>query len=107
MAHVNRALVVELLSDGSLSYREIARRAACSDFSVRAIARSIDANGDDADRTPEPLTPRDWFAIAGILAFLRRHLVLEPALSAAGRCDVDEKARAALACGSWDRQFPF
>ena len=36
---VNRALVEELLADESLSYKEIARQADCSDWSVRSIDR--------------------------------------------------------------------
>lgn len=39
MKPVNRALVEELLLDEALSYREVARRAGCSDWSVRAIDR--------------------------------------------------------------------
>jgi hypothetical protein len=52
MRPVNRAIVEELLADETLSYKEIARRASCSDFSVRTIAREL--SGD-----PRPMkTPR-------------------------------------------------
>jgi hypothetical protein len=64
-ARVNHALVEELLDDPDLSYREIARRANCSDFSVRTIAREYLAR-DDTTTEAEPLTPRDWFIVAGI-----------------------------------------
>lgn len=53
---VDRDLIEALLADGSLSYREIARRADCSDYAVRAISRQL--NGD-----PRPMKsarrPRD------------------------------------------------
>jgi len=45
MKPVNHALVEQLLADETLSYKEIARRASCSDFSVRTIARKL--SGDD------------------------------------------------------------
>lgn len=45
MKPVDHALVEQLLADETLSYKEIARRAACSDFSVRTIARKL--SGDD------------------------------------------------------------
>jgi hypothetical protein len=45
MKPVNHALVERLLADETLSYKEIARRASCSDFSVRTIARKL--SGDD------------------------------------------------------------
>jgi hypothetical protein len=68
---VDRNLVTNLLQDGSLSYREIARRASCSDWSVRAIAREIDAGysgGTTDDATPdEPLTPLEWLVFGGIV----------------------------------------
>jgi len=41
MSVVDRDLVTRLLEDDSLSFREIARRANCSDWSVRAIARDL------------------------------------------------------------------
>jgi hypothetical protein len=71
-ARVNRALVAELLEDPTLSYREISRRANCSDFSVRAIARGL-ASDDSYDRDAatigaEPLTLRDWGVGIGILS---------------------------------------
>jgi hypothetical protein len=46
---VDRALVEELLADESLSYREIARRAGCSEWSVRRIDRDL---ADAADAEP-------------------------------------------------------
>lgn len=64
-ARVNRVLVEDLLDDPALSYREIARRANCSDFSVRTIARDYLAR-DDVTTEAEPLSPRDWFIVAGI-----------------------------------------
>jgi hypothetical protein len=64
-ARVNHALVEELLDDPDLSYREIARRANCSDFSVRAISREYLMRNDTA-ADAEPLTLRDWFIVAGI-----------------------------------------
>jgi hypothetical protein len=62
---VNRALVKELLDDPDLSYREISRRANCSDYSVRSIAREYLARNDAAG-SGEPLTPRDWCIFTGI-----------------------------------------
>jgi hypothetical protein len=83
--HVNRAYVARLLEDDSLSYREIARRASCSDYSVRAIAAQLrDGCGSmtepppqrrvrparDPDDYPEieyePLSGTAWAVIAGI-----------------------------------------
>ena len=65
-ARVDRDLVRRLLQDDCLSYREIARRAQCSDFSVRAIARSFEADVTGEAPT-EPLTLRDWWALGGVL----------------------------------------
>lgn len=62
---VNRALVEQLLDDPDLSYREIGRRANCSDFSVRSIAREYLAH-DNTATDAEPLTPRDWCIVTGI-----------------------------------------
>ena len=45
MKPVNRALVEALLADETLSYKEIARQAGCSDFSVRTLARKL--SGDE------------------------------------------------------------
>lgn len=42
---VDRDLVERLLEDESLTYREIARRSQCSDWTVRRIARQL--GGDD------------------------------------------------------------
>jgi len=55
-APVDRELVMRLLQDDSLSFREIARRANCSDWSVRSIARDLDGNGSSDSATSEPLT---------------------------------------------------
>lgn len=58
---VDHALVEELLADETLSYKEIARRADCSDFSVRTIARKL--SGDDRPmKTPRvrPSTDDEW-----------------------------------------------
>lgn len=66
---VDHALVERLLQDESLSYREIARRAQCSDFSVRAISKELagdDFARDDTEAKTEPLTPRDWAIFCGI-----------------------------------------
>lgn len=38
---VDRPLVEQLLEDGSLSYNEVAKRAHCSAWSVRRIAREL------------------------------------------------------------------
>jgi hypothetical protein len=64
-ARVNRALVEQLLDDPELSYREISRRAGCSDFLVRAIAREY-LGRDDPAPDSEPLTARDWCIVASI-----------------------------------------
>lgn len=76
MDHVDRVLVEELLADGCLSYREIGRRAQCSDFAVRAIARQL--SGDlrpmkSARRShdnEEPLSASGWATIAGMAVVL-------------------------------------
>ena len=66
-AAVDRALVLRLLLDESLSYREIARRANCSDWSVRSIAREVDADRfTDLAEPCEPLTATQWWIVAGI-----------------------------------------
>jgi len=41
---VDRNLVEQLLQDEGLSYREVARQAGCSDWSVRRIARQLNAD---------------------------------------------------------------
>jgi len=70
---VDRALVEDLLNDDSLSFREIARQAGCSDWTVRSIARDI--AGDD--RPMKHATHRGddaeadfavWPIVAGIAA---------------------------------------
>jgi hypothetical protein len=72
---VDRALVERLLEDESLSYREIARQAGCSDWTVRSIAR--EASGDDrpmksADGYEDDteVTPLGWVPFAVIAALL-------------------------------------
>lgn len=64
---VDRDLVAHLLQDETLSFREIARRANCSDWSVRSIARSLEP---DDEGSSEPLTPGQWGILAGIVAVL-------------------------------------
>lgn len=68
MSRVDRALVIELLADESLSYREISRQARCSDWSVRSIAQQLDAHAppsiEHSER--EPLTLTEWGIVAGI-----------------------------------------
>jgi hypothetical protein len=54
---VNRALVEELLADESLSYKEIARQADCSDWSVRSIDR--ERSGGPPMKTPRGPRPAD------------------------------------------------
>ena len=72
---VDRAFVQELLEDESLSYREIARQAGCSDWTVRSIARGDDrpmkrAGGfeGDAETTPAGWVP--FVVIAAVLVAL-------------------------------------
>lgn len=67
---VDRELVERLLQDESLSYREIARRADCSDFSVRAISRELGASysGDSTNVESEPFTAGDWWICISIMA---------------------------------------
>lgn len=79
MKPVDHALVEQLLADETLSYKEIARRASCSDFSVRTIARKL--SGDDrptkrvSDLSPEILDHCDelpswagWALFGGLVA---------------------------------------
>jgi len=69
-APVDRELVERLLQDESLSFREIARRAKCSDWSVRSIASQLDSD-NSGDTTPtEPLAPTEWWIFAGIVALI-------------------------------------
>lgn len=70
MAHVNRPLVIELLGDESISYREIARRANCSDWSVRTIAREVAESQSIKHPEREPLTPAEWWTGVGIALLL-------------------------------------
>lgn len=66
---VNRALVEDLLRDTDLSYREIARRANCSDFSVRAISQKLaDAQHDGPPNAAisEPLTVYEWCVVGAV-----------------------------------------
>jgi hypothetical protein len=64
---VDRDLVAHLLEDETLSYREIARRANCSDWSVRSIARSHDSYDEEP---AEPMTRGQWVVVAGIVALV-------------------------------------
>jgi hypothetical protein len=69
MRSVDRDLVARLLREGSLSYREIARRAQCSDWSVRSIAREFTVSQPRVEQPQqEPLTPVEWGIVAGITA---------------------------------------
>jgi hypothetical protein len=79
---VNRTLVEQLLADESRSYRDIARMAGCSDYSVRSIARRPGSweqatTEPPAQRrtrpTPEPEADEepegaDWFSIGVVVA---------------------------------------
>lgn len=70
---VDRALVEQLLEIESLSYREIARQAGCSDWSVRSIARDLARSGEAAtrgsDEKPhEPAGLAAWLVFAGFVA---------------------------------------
>jgi hypothetical protein len=67
---VDRALVTRLLADEYLSYREIARQANCSDWSVRSIARQLDSGEPDNVASSEQLTGFEWCAILGIGALV-------------------------------------
>lgn len=65
---VDRALVADLLQDESLSFREIARRANCSDWSVRSIARELadpESSPQARNAKYQPLTTTDWAIVAG------------------------------------------
>jgi hypothetical protein len=68
---VDHRLIVELLEDESLSFREIGRRASCSDWTVRSIAREgIAARSDIEHPAQEPLTPAEWWVGVGIALLL-------------------------------------
>jgi hypothetical protein len=69
-APIDRALVTSLLADQSLSYREIARLADCSDWSVRSIARQLDHDGTEEVPNPEPLTAFEWWVVLGVGALV-------------------------------------
>jgi hypothetical protein len=67
MRGVDRVLIERLLQDESLSYREIGRRANCSDWSVRSIARDLAGRQKPAEHPPqEPLTLAEWWIGVGI-----------------------------------------
>lgn len=75
MKSVDRALVERLLEDETLAYREIARQAGCSDWSVRSIAREL--AGDDRPMKREAYDGNDdgapapsWPVLAGFAAIL-------------------------------------
>ena len=68
--HVNYALLDELLADGSLSLRQCAERARCSDWSARQRYRRL--SGDDRpmktpaiDRYPEQYGSQDEQPLTG------------------------------------------
>jgi hypothetical protein len=63
---VNHSLVERLLQDESLSYREIARRANCSEWSVRSIARRYDGSRSSDSTAGEPLTLSGWATGIGV-----------------------------------------
>ena len=72
---IDRELVQRLLKDGSLSYREIARQASCSDWSVRAIARegvgdSRPMKGAASAASPESAAASGWIVLVAIVAFV-------------------------------------
>ncbi len=69
-SRVDRELVLRLLQDDSLSFREIARRANCSDWSVRSISRELDGAYSSDGAQSEPLTPTQWWIVAGIMALV-------------------------------------
>jgi len=70
---VDRALVERLLEDETVSFREVSRRAGCSDWSVRAIARDL-AGGDRRMKREvpagagEPIGFVDWLIFFGFVA---------------------------------------
>lgn len=70
MRRVNRDLIVQLLADEMLSFREIARRASCSDWTVRSIARELDDGAAEEVTYVEPLTGFEWCAAFGIGAII-------------------------------------
>lgn len=71
---VDRDLIEQLLENDSLSFREIGRRAGCSDWTVRRIWRDL---ADDSRPMKLPPRPRDdsadslglagWGVLAGIV----------------------------------------
>jgi hypothetical protein len=67
---VDHALIGHLLQDETLSYREIARRAQCSDFSVRAIAHALSVTDSGDDPPTEPLTLREWSIGAVVMVLI-------------------------------------
>lgn len=76
-APVERTLVESLLDDGSLSYREIARQAGCSDWTVRRIARDLAGDPTPMKRRrpasdsedEEQAGPAGWGVLVGLAAF--------------------------------------
>lgn len=75
---VNRRLVEQLLEDETLSYNEVAERAACSSWSVRKIARELagDERPMKRSRREREAAPNEslgftgWAILAGIGGFL-------------------------------------
>jgi hypothetical protein len=73
MSTVDRSRIEQLLTESSLSYREIARQVGCSDWSVRAVAHEL--VGDErpikdsaCSRSSEPLESFGFVAVIGVIA---------------------------------------
>lgn len=73
---VDRARIMELLRDETLSFRAISREVGCSDWTVRAIARELAGDARPMKRArckyqndcPEPLGLAGWGIFVGIVA---------------------------------------
>jgi|GEM_PF-5060325 len=68
----DRALIEQLLEDGSLSYREIGRRAGCSDWTVRSVARQLTCDVRPMKRGARRDNDESngfvgWFVLVGII----------------------------------------
>ena len=82
---VDHALVEALLRNGSLSYREIARQAGCSDWTVRSIAHQLEDNDITLSDAPPSLLVGVTFVgilalIFGIVSFLARRPPMDGAM---------------------------
>jgi hypothetical protein len=66
MRRVNRDLIVQLLADTTLPYREIARQADCSDWTVRSIAKQLDDFWTYDSEQTEPLSTTGFCTVVGI-----------------------------------------